>query len=56
MKIDDKIVDQVVQFGYPKHLILNYLQNNQLNYATTSYLLFYLLKKGEGRSINNKND
>ena len=56
MKIDHKIVDMVVQFGYPKNLLIKWIESHELNYATTSYLLLYLLKKGEGRSLNRNND
>ena len=56
MKIDHKIVDMVVQFGYPKNLLIKWIESHELNYATTSYLLLYLLKKGEGRSLNRIND
>ena len=51
MKIDEQIVDLVVDFGYNKELIFKWLESHELNYATTSYLLLYLLKRGESRSL-----
>ena len=37
--IDEKFVEKVMDLGYPREAIVRYLNNNDLNSATTSYYL-----------------
>ena len=37
--IDERYVDKIVEYGYPRENILRYLNNNDLNSATTAYYL-----------------
>ena len=37
--LDIKIVDQVEQFGFKADRLIKYLNNNELNSATTCYFL-----------------
>ena len=43
--IDDSILSQAVEFGYPRDYILKCMNGNELNYATTCYLLLYFSKQ-----------
>jgi hypothetical protein len=38
-KIDKNIVDKVVEFGYPKDLVIKSLKQNISNHCTTTYYL-----------------
>lgn len=39
MDIDEVKVDRLVQYGYPRHYILQSLQDNEPNYCTAGYYL-----------------
>jgi hypothetical protein len=39
--VEESIVAQVEEFGYPKEFILKGLSLHDLNYATTAYLLLH---------------
>ncbi|CAI2382573.1 unnamed protein product [Moneuplotes crassus] len=41
-EIDDFLVEEVSNYGYPESFIIDSLQKNEINYATASY---YILKK-----------
>jgi hypothetical protein len=38
--LDEKVVKEVEELGYPKELVIKHLINNELNYATAAYYLF----------------
>lgn len=42
---DEQIITAVTDFGYPRDYVMKCLSGNELNYATTSYLLLHFLKK-----------
>jgi hypothetical protein len=42
LTIDNKIVEQVVQYGFKQDLVIKSLNNNELNSATTCYFLLCL--------------
>ena len=44
MEIDHGIVDQVEEFGYPRHFVESSIENLEMNDATTGY---YLLEKSK---------
>ena len=50
--VEESIVAQVEEFGYPKEFILKGLNHHDLNYATTAYLLLHFQR----RTSENKND
>ena len=37
--IDERYLDKVVEYGYPRDTTVRYLNNNELNSATTAYYL-----------------
>ena len=39
IEINEGIIQQVVQFGYPESYLIRCLNQHELNYATTCYLL-----------------
>jgi len=45
MALEENLVQQVVEFGYPREYIIKCLDNRDLNYATTSYLLMHFAKR-----------
>lgn len=38
-RIDRNIVDKVVQFGYPREMVIKSLKHNMSNHCTTAYYL-----------------
>ena len=40
--IDEFLVEEIAEYGYPKEFIFNSIEKNEINYATASY---YILKK-----------
>jgi hypothetical protein len=38
-KIDSEVVDKVVEFGYPRDMIIKSLKQNISNHCTTTYYL-----------------
>lgn len=38
-ELDEKVVNQVAEFGYNKEHIMNSLQNGEVNHATATYYL-----------------
>lgn len=38
-KIDNYVVDKVVEFGYPRELVIKSLKQNLSNHCTTTYYL-----------------
>jgi hypothetical protein len=45
LQIDENIINNVIDFGYPRPYLEKCLAQNDLNYATTSYLLLYFTKR-----------
>jgi len=45
--LNEQIIDQVEEFGYARHYIIDGLKNHDLNSATTSYLLLHFSKRGQ---------
>lgn len=43
--IDDKIIGEIEKTGFPKNYIVNSLNNDELNYATTFYQLLTTQKE-----------
>ena len=43
--VEESIVAQVEEFGYPKDFILKGLNVHDLNYATTAYLLLHFQRR-----------
>ena len=37
--IDERYIGKIVEYGYPRDVVVRYLNNNDLNSATTSYYL-----------------
>ena len=46
MSVDEEIVDEVVEFGYPRGYIKKCLKVKDANHATTTYYLLQTLKAG----------
>ena len=42
---EENLVQQVVEFGYPREYIIRGLNAHDLHYATTSYLLMHFAKR-----------
>ena len=42
IEIDEKVIKQLYELGYNKNYVLKQLNNNEINYCTSSY---YLLLK-----------
>ncbi len=43
--IDEKIVFEIEQSGFPKNYVINCLNNDELNYVTTYYYLLMTQKE-----------
>ena len=43
--IDDKLLFEIEQVGFPKNYIINSLNNDELNYVTTYYYLMTTQKE-----------
>jgi hypothetical protein len=43
--IDEKIVSEIENVGFPKNYIINSLNNDELNYVTTYYYLMITQKE-----------
>ena len=37
--VDDEIIERLIEFGYPREAVTQYLNKNELNNATTAYWL-----------------
>lgn len=51
---DEQIILAVQDFGYPRDYLMKCLSGNELNYATTSYLLLHFFKKNSDYRTNSK--
>ena len=47
LPLDEDIMNNVIELGYPRAYLEKCLGQNELNYATTSYWLLYFAKRIE---------
>jgi hypothetical protein len=43
--LDEHIIDKLIAYGYPREAVVQYLNKNELNSATTSYWLVQMAEK-----------
>ena len=40
--IDESVIEQLIEYGYPREALVQYLNKNDLNNATTAYWLLQM--------------
>lgn len=43
--LDDDIIESLIEYGYPREAVVQYLNRNELNSATTAYWLIQMAEK-----------